>query len=101
MTPTTSLQHFAVNKEGQLVSVGEVERGLACECYCLACQSPSLARQGHIRTWHFAHAQETDCEYAAETALHKAAKECISRGMKLWVPAISVTEIAYSGDRDR
>ncbi|PHV10022.1 competence protein CoiA family protein [Chitinimonas sp. BJB300] len=57
-----------------------------------------MARQGQVRTWHFAHAQETDCENAAESALHKAAKECIRRAMKLWVPAISVTETARLED---
>ncbi|WP_374538584.1 competence protein CoiA family protein [Chitinimonas taiwanensis] len=92
------LQHFALNKEGTPVSVSEVARGMACECFCAVCQRAMMARQGAVRAWHFAHVQETDCDHAAETALHKAAKECIRRAMKLAVLGHQLTETVVLPD---
>lgn len=74
MNHNSLLQSFAVNKDGLTVSVDEVSRGLACECFCPACNEAVIARQGSIRSWHFAHTSGFECSEAAETALHKAAK---------------------------
>ncbi|MBO9471048.1 hypothetical protein J7355_13185 [Endozoicomonas sp. G2_2] len=63
---------WAENASGTMVHVGEVERGLACGCYCVTCSRPVLARQGTKRIWHFAHRADTTCE--GESALHRAAK---------------------------
>jgi hypothetical protein len=65
-------------KNGQLVHVDEVDRGLACGCVCPACAGPLLARKGAERRHHFAHATGVDCQGAVETILHRLAKECLS-----------------------
>lgn len=62
-------------KNGQLIYIFEAARGLACGCVCVACGQPLVARKGHQRRHHFAHATDIDCQGAAETALHLLSKE--------------------------
>jgi competence protein CoiA len=77
MNMKSLLQSFALDKNGQMRSVDEVARGLACDCTCPHCGEPVIARQGDIREWHFAHASGTECDQAAESALHFAAKQLL------------------------
>jgi competence protein CoiA len=91
-------QSFAVNAEGRVVSVDEVPRGLDCGCVCSLCNAPLVAKQGEIRLWHFAHASESDCEGAAETALHLAAKQLIQKSMGIMVPKIEAIGSARLAD---
>lgn len=79
-------QSFAVDKEGRIKSVDEVARGLECNCTCPCCGERVLARQGEVREWHFAHASGTDCDGAAEGALHLAAKQILLDGQGLMMP---------------
>lgn len=62
-------------RDGQLVHVADVERGLHCNCNCVACGLPLVARKGPIRRHYFAHRSNTNCEGAAETVLHRLCKE--------------------------
>lgn len=62
-------------RNGQLIHVSDVERGLHCNCICVACELPLVARKGPVRRHHFAHCSNTNCEGAAETALHRLCKE--------------------------
>jgi len=62
-------------KNNQLVHISVVARGLACDCVCVACGRRLIARKGPERIDHFAHAVDTECSGAAETALHLLAKE--------------------------
>ena len=48
-------------KEGRLLHVSEVQRGLACGCACPACGDRLVARKGPVREHHFAHAANHDC----------------------------------------
>lgn len=64
-------------KNGMIVSISEVERGLKCECQCPQCFSLLIARKGKINTHHFAHASGADCKGAFETAIHLAAKDIL------------------------
>ena len=98
MNHKSLLQSFAVNKDGMTVSVDEVSRGLGCACYCPACNEPVIARQGNVRTWHFAHTSGVECTEAAETALHKAAKEIIRRHAYLFLPSIEISKCAELPD---
>jgi competence protein CoiA len=84
------LQSFAIAKDGDLVSVAEVERGQACACACPVCKGSVIARQGDVRVWHFAHAHNSDCPGGAETALHLAAKKVIQRARGALYPAMVV-----------
>jgi hypothetical protein len=70
----------------RMVTPAEVKRGRACECVCVACQSPLVARKGEIRIAHFAHLQDSDCPYAAEAAIHWMAKQIIAERGCIFVP---------------
>lgn len=48
---------------GKAVGIADVKKGRACNCICPSCGKPLVARQGKIRTWHFAHATKSDCPY--------------------------------------
>lgn len=85
-------QSFAIAKNGDLVSVNEVERGLACNCTCPSCGEALLAKQGNVRVWHFSHASETECKGAAESALHLAAKRIIEKTKGLMLPGMTVSQ---------
>ena len=91
MKAKTVLQSFAVNKQGKLVSVRDVDNGKACGCCCPSCEEELVARQGEVRAWHFAHASGSHCEGAAEGALHLAAKQIIADQQRILVPRIDVT----------
>jgi hypothetical protein len=73
--------------DGQVVHVSQVQRGLACKCVCPTCQRPLLAKKGSIRSHHFAHATRTNCPGAAETMLHRAAKEIVATLTEIHLPA--------------
>ena len=79
-------------KHGKLVSILDVESGLACECICPACKGKLVARKGDIRVHHFAHHHEENCEHGVETALHLAAKEIIEEKKIFTIPPLDVAE---------
>lgn len=91
MTERKILQSFAINNEGEVVSVRDVVRGKACECACPACGEVLIARQGEIRAWHFAHESGNDCEGGAESALHLAAKQVVASASQILTPPLDVT----------
>lgn len=82
------LQSFAIDKDDRIRSVDEVTRGLACDCTCPSCRERVLARQGAVREWHFAHASGADCDGAAESALHSAAKQLLLESHGIALPEI-------------
>ena len=65
-------------KNGKLVSIDEVESGLACGCICPCCESELVGKKGKVKAHHFAHKSEA-CAGALETALHLLAKEIIDQ----------------------
>lgn len=72
-----------------MVSIDDtaVARGLACNCFCAACNAPLVARKGEINQHHFAHSIEPEnCTEARETALHKFAKAIICETLELRLP---------------
>lgn len=62
-------------QDGQFIHVTESERGKKCNCKCPECDTPLIARQGGVMSWHFAHAQPVECY--GESVLHKVAKQII------------------------
>ena len=70
----------------RMVTATEVTKGRACECICVACGVRLQARQGAIRVWHFAHDEETNCQYAPEEAIHRMAKQMIAEQGSVFVP---------------
>ena len=73
---------YALNKEGDLVHINSVPNGNDCGCFCPHCKSKLCAKNGGTSEkmiHHFAHQSGADCIGAIESALHKMAKDVISR----------------------
>ena len=77
-------------REGRLLHISEVPRGLACGCMCPACGDRLVARQGSLREHHFAHAAGKDCRTAVETAFHLAAKEILASRKEIVLPSVEI-----------
>ena len=86
---------FGLDQSSRLVFVDEVPRGLACQCRCVVCDEPLIARQGAIREHHFAHASGREpCDASHESLLHLYAKQVIQEAGGLMVPLTdSVAEV--------
>lgn len=79
----------ALDRNGTLVRIEDVERGLACGCTCPACGEPLVAKKGSGKKIpHFAHHSDKNCEYAYETSLHLAAKSILENAKKLVIPPL-------------
>ncbi|MDO4450352.1 MAG: competence protein CoiA family protein [Moraxella sp.] len=89
------LMKVALNSSDQLVSIGQVERGLACQCFCFECGESVIAKKGEINEHHFAHASNKEsCHIHPESILHKYAKEVIIAEQKIYLP-----ELSYDGNQ--
>ena len=62
-------------RDGSLLHISQVERGLKCNCICPACNEPLVARKGKKTVHHFAHYRINNC--SPETALHQIGKRLI------------------------
>jgi hypothetical protein len=85
---------YGLDPEGILRHVGEVLRGLKCECTCPKCHRPLVANQGSVKTWYFSHRADTDqaaCSGARETAIHLASKQIIAEAKAILLPALVAT----------
>lgn len=74
------------HQNNQLVHIADVTRGLSCGCFCVVCGGKLIAKKGFVRIHHFAHAADTDCQGAAETALHLLSKELICNLSSILLP---------------
>jgi hypothetical protein len=90
MSATPHKIPFAVHSDGTVRSVHEVDRGLACNCICPACEAQLKANQGEVVRWYFSHASGTSCSGALESSLHLAVKAVILKERQLLVPPCSV-----------
>ena len=78
-------------RDGKLVSIRQVGSGKQLDCLCPACGSPLIAKKGRKRQHHFAHVNSSSCESAAESALHRLAKQLIcTPGTKLALPPYTI-----------
>lgn len=75
-------------RDGHLLSIEEVPRGLACACRCPACGGQLVAKKGARHAHHFAHYRGGACANALETCLHLKAKEIFGRVRKIAVPPV-------------
>lgn len=67
------LMTIAVNKNDQLVSIKQVERGLKCDCFCFECGEQVLAKKGEKNEHHFAHiSNKESCNINPESILYQA-----------------------------
>jgi len=82
---------FAKQKDtGKIVSVDEVEKGLACNCICPHCGATLEAKKGKVNVHHFAHYDKDDTSFCSESALHLAAKEVLKEERKIMLPSLRV-----------
>ncbi len=77
-------------RDGRVVHISEVFRGLKCGCICSECGSRLVARKGLKRKHHFAHESSDVCLNAGETGLHKAAKGILVRRKEIVLPDVRV-----------
>ena len=84
---------YALNAEGRMVHVDSVPNGKECNCFCPKCHQQLMAKQGEVRTHHFAHVSEHSihlpqkCQGYYEAMMHHLAKEIIDEEKKLMLPA--------------
>ncbi len=93
--PNTQGRHgarltWAIGANGESAHVSEVQNGLKCACICPTCHGPLIARQGKVVEHHFAHASGDECQHAAETALHLAAKDILKVRKEIALPAVQI-----------
>lgn len=93
---TTHSKLIYALKDGNIVSIDEVQSGKDCGCVCPACGDELIAHKGQKRMHHFKHRSSEDCEYGYESSLHLAAKDILSRSKKMVIPPIYV-EFPQSG----
>lgn len=75
-------------QNGKIVSIDEVDKGLACNCICPKCKSKLIARHGLKREHHFAHYKSEDCGWHGESVIHKLSKEIIAKHKYFKVPSL-------------
>ena len=86
MKNITDSKHFEnpfAFKDGDLVHISSVSRGLECGCVCPGCDGRLLAAKGEVNAHHFRHAASNGgCSWysggggGVETEWHRAAKLC-------------------------
>lgn len=69
-----------------VVHVSEVASGLGCECVCLDCGKPLIAKKGPVLVHHFSHVAETNCDPTPESLTHRFAKAYIARELRALEP---------------
>lgn len=82
----------ALDPNGQLITIENALRGLACNCTCACCGEPVVARKGLIREHHFSHhSNKESCFIQRESLLHLYAKEVIRNQLGLQLPPMPGT----------
>ena len=83
------LMNVAINGLEQLVSIKQVEKGLACHCFCFECNEPVVAKKGEKNEHHFAHSSNKEsCNISPESILHKFAKQVIMEEQSIVLPSL-------------
>lgn len=77
----------ALDPNDQLITIQTALRGLACNCTCICCGEPVVARKGLIREHHFSHhSNKESCFIQRESLLHLYAKQVIRNHLGLQLP---------------
>lgn len=85
----TMTMFIALDQNGRLITIENALRGIACNCACVSCGEPVIARKGLIREHHFAHvSQKESCNIQRESLLHLYAKEVICADLGLQLPSL-------------
>lgn len=81
-----SLYYGVAANTGELLSVHDVERGLACGCICPSCSTRLEARKGEKKAHHFAHESNKECLYGAEISVYLAFYELLKKAKIFFLP---------------
>ncbi|MBO7674902.1 MAG: hypothetical protein J6S63_07815, partial [Atopobiaceae bacterium] len=91
---------YAMDAQGQLRHIEEVENGDACVCFCPACGQPMRARNGgKIILNSFAHQPGATCDWAVEAVIAKVAKRAIERMGVLALPELRFHDAVTGRER--
>lgn len=81
--------HTAISQDDRLVHITTVQRGAACQCRCLTCGEPVIAKKGEQREWHFSHySGRPPCDINPESFLHRFVKQTIEDSAGLIAPPL-------------
>lgn len=86
-----------------VVSVDEVARGLACNCICLFCDEPLVAKKGREKQHYFAHKSrssndEKHCEASFSRSVFWMIRRILTESNKIRLPKYSLKlDIQYQG----
>ncbi len=80
---------FASDASGKVVSINNVKNGKACNCFCIACNDPLIARNGgKIKAHSFAHTSKPEKRSCLMTALHRFAQEYLAAQEQILLPSV-------------
>lgn len=77
-------------KDGRMVHVRDVQKGLGCGCICPYCHEPLMARQGEVREHHFAHHGDNrgaNLKICYMVILYKLAEQIIMTEKRICTPS--------------
>jgi hypothetical protein len=67
------------------------ERGEKCNCKCVACESPLIARMGNVNIHHFAHSQKLcDEGHSYVLSMYMLVKEILDNRRKIILPSLII-----------
>lgn len=81
-------------KNGNLVTIDEVESGLDCDCTCPGCKARLVGKKGTTNVHHFAHESGADCERGVTAALIKMGREVLSSTDRILLPPVFLDSAA-------
>ena len=70
----------------KFIHIDKASNGRSCDCECLKCNEKLDAIQGEIRTKHFRHSTNLNCEGSQESALHELGKQILVDNSKIAIP---------------
>ena len=79
-------------KDNKIVTIDEVERGLACGCVCINCHARLKARKGDEREHHFAHHDAHETMACYESAFRVATREALMQTGEIKLPISRTNE---------
>lgn len=77
-------------KDGRMVHVSDVQKGLGCGCICPNCHEPLMARHGEVREHHFAHHGDNrgaNLKICYMVILYKLAEQIIKEEKRICAPS--------------
>jgi len=81
---------FGLHSSGRMLHITQVENtGLASDCVCAECREPLIAYVYTVkRVQYFGHTSGRVCANAAETALHRYAKQVVCEALRIQCPRV-------------